>query len=83
MSLTTVTSVHCDSASCGAWEYVSHGNGKADRSNVARDRRDRARRGWRSEVNDGQRQDFCPECAPKRAGVDQMKLFDSQRITED
>ena len=60
MSLSTVTSVHCDD--CGNWQYLNAGGlskGQLRAQNLAR-----YRSGWRKTGTGRDRKDYCPKCAP-------------------
>lgn len=59
MSVTRITSVHCDG--CGVWHYANVGE------KVASVRRDLRRLGWRTNVrrDDGFVQDFCRPCVER------------------
>jgi len=55
VSLTRITTVHCDE--CNEWEHVDEGRGTQA---AARDRR---RRGWITVGKGRERRDYCPKCA--------------------
>lgn len=67
MSLTRITTVHCDD--CERWEHTENDQGSQAVRATARDRK---RRGWVTVGSGRERRDHCPKCAGRHKASQSM-----------